>query len=306
MTRITTLLLRRGIAHGAVHELQTGGAESPVAEECASVTNELRLIDSYCDTVPRDAADVEEIGGFTLFVGRPGRTYYARPAIGSSIQTRGDINAVLDRQRVLGVPQEFEWIHEMAPDLRATARAAGLSVRELPLMTRRGAATTSIPAGYRTRVHGPDDPGLPAVLAAIGVGFGTPGTNPGAAGTAERDAATSDGSDHGVRATRDQIRRGMFVLVAAAGDAGPVAGGSHSPRGSVTEITGVATLPTHRRQGLGAAVTDALCADATAGGAELCFLTAGSQDIARVYARVGFVRVGTSCLAEPNQAAIRE
>ena len=76
--------------------------------------------------MPRAAADVEEIGGFTLFVGRPGRAYYARPAIGSPAQTRGDIDAVLARQRSLGVPQEFEWIHELAPDLRATARAAGL------------------------------------------------------------------------------------------------------------------------------------------------------------------------------------
>jgi GNAT superfamily N-acetyltransferase len=276
------------------------------------VTEELRLIDAYCDTVPRDAADVEQIGGFTLFVGRPGRAYYARPAIGSPGQTSGDISSVLTRQRSLGVPQEFEWIHELAPDLRATARAAGLQVRELPLMALRRLAATGVPAGYRVRILDADDPCVPSALAAIGVAFGTPGTDRGAAGAAERDTATADRNDPDVRATIDQLRRGLFVLATAeslgwgGADAGPVAGGSHSPRGQVTEITGVATLPTHRRHGLGAAVTSELCLQAKTRGVELCFLTAGSPDVARVYAGVGFVRVGTGCLAEPGPGTVRE
>ena len=36
-----------------------------------------------------------------------------------------------------------------------------------------------------------------------------------------------------------------------------------------------------------------------AAGVELVFLSAGSEDIARVYLRVGFRRVGTACIAEP-------
>jgi len=66
------------------------------------VTTEPSLIDAYCDLVPRAAADTEEIGGFTLFVGRPGRTYYARPTNGSmSPPSRSDIDAVVRRQREL-------------------------------------------------------------------------------------------------------------------------------------------------------------------------------------------------------------
>ena len=142
---------------------------------------------------------------------------------------------------------------------------------------------------------------MPAALAAIGVAFGTPGTDPGAVGTAERDSAIADADDPGVQATNDQIRSGAFRAGCGRfAGAGPVAGGSHSPRGAVTEITGVATLPAYRRRGLGAAVTLALCADAKAAGVELCFLSAGSDAVARVYASVGFVRVGTSCLAEPG------
>ena len=48
------------------------------------------------------------------------------------------------------------------------------------------------------------DLGVPKALAAIGVGFGTPGTGLGTAGATERDAAISDLDDPGVqtRATR--------------------------------------------------------------------------------------------------------
>jgi GNAT superfamily N-acetyltransferase len=269
------------------------------------VTTEPSLIDAYCDLVPRAAADPQEIGGFTLFVGRPGRTYYARPTIGSSAPpTRDDIAAVLQRQRELGVPQELEWVHETSPGLAETVRAAGLSVRELPLMMLRAPIVARVPDGYRIRVLPADDPSLPAALAAIGVAFGTPGTDLGAVGITERDSAIAEGHDPGVQATIDQIREGLFVLFAADADAGPVAGGSHSPRGSATEITGVATLPTHRRRGLGGAVTLALCAEAKAAGVDHCFLSAGSAAVARVYARVGFVRVGTSCLAEPSSPAV--
>ena len=51
-----------------------------------------------------------------------------------------------------------------------------------------------------------------------------------------------------------------------------------------------------RRQGLGGAVTGALVEDALARGVETVFLSAGSDAIARVYARLGFRRVGTACI----------
>ena len=70
----------------------------------------------------------------------------------------------------------------------------------------------------------------------------------------------------------------------------------HQPVDDVTEVVGVATLPAVRRQGLGGAVTGALVEDALARGVETVFLSAGSEDIARVYARLGFRRVATACI----------
>jgi ribosomal protein S18 acetylase RimI-like enzyme len=89
------------------------------------------------------------------------------------------------------------------------------------------------------------------------------------------------------------------VTIVAEDSSGLLAVGSHQPVGGVTEIVGVATLPSARRRGLGAAVTAALVADARRGGADIVFLSAGSEDIARLYGRLGFERVGTAGLAEP-------
>ncbi len=61
---------------------------------------------------------------------------------------------------------------------------------------------------------------------------------------------------------------GTTALAVASVDGIPVASGSHQPTGGVTEVTGVACLPTFRRRGLGAAVTSALVADALAEGVE--------------------------------------
>ena len=87
--------------------------------------------------------------------------------------------------------------------------------------------------------------------------------------------------------------------MAVAEDAsGPVAAGSHQPVAGVTEIVGVATLPSARRRGLGALVTAALVQDARTTGVRLVFLSAGSDDVARVYEKVGFARGATACIGE--------
>ncbi len=88
----------------------------------------------------------------------------------------------------------------------------------------------------------------------------------------------------------------------AIADDAPVAVGSHQPVGRITEITGVGTLPAYRRRGIGAALTSFLVQDALARGIETIFLTAGDEEIAGVYARTGFERVGTACAAEPLAA----
>ena len=85
-------------------------------------------------------------------------------------------------------------------------------------------------------------------------------------------------------------------MAVAEGRIGPVAAGQHQPVDAVTEVVGVATLPAVRRQGLGAAVTGALVEDALEHGAEIVFLSAGSEAISNVYRRIGFRRIATACI----------
>lgn len=272
------------------------------------MSSDLDRIEEYYDTVPRSTARVEQIGPFTLFAGAVGQQFYARPGRHPGAQvTAADIARVRDRQRELGEPEAFEWIADLHPGLDETVDAAGLLVDHVPLMVQRSAADAGLPPGYRARMVSAEDPLLPAVLAAIGVGFHSPGTAAGPVGASERDAllagnmlldAESDGHAHS--GVRDAIRNGLTAIATIEDDAGPVAGGSHSPRGHATEITGVATLPAHRRRGIGVALTAVLCADAASRGIDTCFLSAASVDVARIYGRAGFVRIGTACIAGPK------
>ncbi len=62
----------------------------------------------------------------------------------------------------------------------------------------------------------------------------------------------------------------------------------------VTEVVGVATLPGHRRRGLGALVTAAAVRAACDAGATLTWLTPGDDGADRVYRSVGYTVTGTA------------
>ena len=71
-------------------------------------------------------------------------------------------------------------------------------------------------------------------------------------------------------------------------------------RSDVSEIVGVGVLPSHRRRGLAAALTSALARHALDHGVETVFCGAQDDDVARIYARLGFRRVGTTCTASAD------
>jgi ribosomal protein S18 acetylase RimI-like enzyme len=252
------------------------------------------LLDSYYDAAPRSAARTEEIGPFTLFVGEGPWPYYARPRLGVSEFAAADIEAVRARQRELGVPEAFEWVDDTTPALLGPIRETGIDVLEAPLMVLERFNETTPPPGMDVRILEADDPALAAATAVANVAFAAAGTAPGPQGIRERDAASEVGN---LDFRRDRLRRRLTVTAVADGGYGPVAVGSHNPVGDVSEVVGVATLPAVRRQGLGGAVTSALVNDALAGGTDVVFLSAGSEDIARVYHRLGFRRIGTACIA---------
>ena len=253
----------------------------------------LTRIERYYDEVPRAFADAEEHGPFTLFLRKDERgwPYYARPRLGwQGTVTADDVRRVRERQREVGAPEAFEWVDETTPGLVPVLRAAGLEVHEHPLMVLRDVLTVARPDGVEVRTLEADDPDevLAGTTAAVGAGFGD---------TDEVDPARP------VDALRSRLRTGLLRMAGAFDEADgrvPVGGGSHGPRGEVTELTGIAVLPRARRRGIAAAITAELVADAARLGATTVFLSAGSPQVAEVYRRVGFHRIGTACIAEPG------
>jgi len=265
----------------------------------------IERIDAFCDAVPRRQAGAHEYGPLVIFVPTgPGWPYYARPKQGSRPPiTTADVRAVRARQRELIIPESFEWIEQTAPEMAAAAAAAGLEVREHPLMVLAGSAhLPSLPAGVTVRIVAPEDAELDRIWAVPAVAFGHPGTAAGEAGAADRDKIAADHDAGTIAMLRERLRSGHSVLAAASGPDGPLAAGSCQAVDGVAEITGVGVLPTDRRRGLGAAVTALLAADAHDRGVEIIFLSASDEAVARVYARIGFREIGTAMIAEPSAA----
>ncbi|WP_344609236.1 GNAT family N-acetyltransferase [Streptomyces glaucus] len=268
----------------------------------------LNRLERYYDTVPRSGARAEDFGPLTLFV-REGEGWplYARPTPGRSGAVRADdVNRVRSRQRELGVPESFEWVAETTPALRAAAEQAGLTVHEHPLMVLGpdvpAPAVPEAAGGAVVRVIAPDDPVLPSALAVPHLAFAEPGTGVGAAGLAELNQAVRDrAGDGSVEQVTARMAAGLTCVAAAVADGTALCAGQHQPVGAISEIVGVGTLPAARRRGLARAVTAALVADARSRGVETVFLSAGDDDVARVYARLGFRSVATALIAEPSE-----
>ncbi len=246
------------------------------------------VLETFYDSVPRPGSRVEDHGELVLFVqAGDGYPYYARPRFPGGRPALADVVRMRERQRELGVPEAFEWVHETTPDLYDIAVEAGLDVLRAPLLVLDPDALPEPHPHVRVLDTQPAEVSVVAQLA-----FSSPGTAPGEVGVAERDAAVETAAPASTRhrhAVADLPGEGVLAV------------GTAQRAGDVVEIVGVGTLPAARRRGLGGAVTAALARDALDRGARLVFLSAGSPDIARVYERVGFRRAGTACIASPAE-----
>jgi len=256
----------------------------------------LARLERYYDEAPRANADTEEHGPFTIFLSRGGWPYYARPRLGlTSDVTSDEVSSVLARLEELGLPPAIEWVHENTPSLRPAATGAGVEVGDYPLLVLAGDPVVRESTVAVRRLTAADEE-LAAVQGAVHIGFAQDDTLVGAASVAERDALVAEGSPH-VETLSALLATGHTVMYGAFdAELGALGGGCHNPRGDVTEIVGVGVLPAHRRRGIAGHLTWVLTADAAASGVRTVFMSAGSDDVARIYEGVGFRRVGTACI----------
>jgi ribosomal protein S18 acetylase RimI-like enzyme len=292
-------------------------------------------LERFYDALPRPWTRVEEIGSLVLFIREgEGWPYYARPRPGSHTPSAADITHTRARQRELGLPETFEWVHETTPDLLAVARSAGLDVLLAPLLVLDPAALVpDLPLRDATiRYLDPAAATFATDMSdsrAVGrLGFAAPAhqtpldavkldamdldaadLDPAEkaltiddAGPVERDACEPLSAEE-VRQARKMFAGGDYLTAVAESPAeGIVATATSQRSGDVAEIVGVATLPSARRRGYASQLTATIAGRLLKDGVHLVFLSAGDDDVARLYTRVGFRRVGTACIAEPAAA----
>ncbi|MFD8480567.1 GNAT family N-acetyltransferase [Kitasatospora sp. NPDC059673] len=295
---------------GTMHDIQHDSDRTPTPG-AGGPSAVLARLEEFFDAVPRFSATAEEHGPFTLFVRTgSGWHYYGRPQLGGDGQfTAADVERVRARQRELGAPESFEWVHETTPGLRAAIEASGLEVHEHPLLILEldGPSTTA-PATEgdpEVRVLTIDDPLLASAVAVPHLAFADPGTQVGTAGPEQlADATRTAIADGQVTRMAARMEAGRTVVAATVGPDGLAgASGCHQPIGDVSEIVAVATLPSLRRQGLARRVTAQLVEHARATGIRTVFLSASDDAVARIYESVGFRRIATALIAEPAAEA---
>ena len=273
-----------------------------------SSTGLLDRIERYFAVAPLADAQLRAVGALRVPVGSPEWPYPARPEPGREGEvTVEDVRAAIALQERSELPVALEWLGDRCRGLAGVARAAGLTVDELPLLVAADPVEVLLPAEVRLYLVGADDPRLGLYQRLAELAFASPGLAaavPAGAGRSAPDVALGDPGPAEIPPTevlRERVASGRTVMMVAVDDGQPVAIGSHQPvevdGREISEVVGVATLPRFRGRGLGAGVTSALVEHARQT-ADLVFLSAGDDDVARVYERAGFARVGTSCLAE--------
>ncbi|WNV77731.1 GNAT family N-acetyltransferase [Geodermatophilus sp. DSM 44513] len=260
----------------------------------------LHRVERYFAAAPLPDVRVETAGGLDVPVGSPTWPYPARPRPGERV-TADDVRAAAALQEAAGLPVAVEWVCEDSPTAEAAVRAAGLVVDSAPLLVAADPVELLLPSGVRLYLVGADDPQLPRYEQLASIAFAHPGPYQEAGDTAVVPAVGTTPGSLRTAVLRERIATGRTVMMVAVEGGAPVAVGTHHPVDvegvEVTEIAGVATLPRLRGRGLGAGLASALTAHARET-AELVFLVAGDDDVARVYERTGFARLATVGLAD--------
>jgi len=262
----------------------------------------LECIERYFAAAPLPDARIQAAGALDVPIGDPAWPYPARPRAGAGPVTDEDVRAAVALQQAAGLPAALEWVPECSPEAAVAAKGAGLTVEELPLLVAVDPVDVLLPVGVRLYLVGADDPELARYQRVAATAFAHPG---GPCDVSDEPMDTSAAAHARTAALRERIASGRTVMMVAVEDGEPVAVGSHQPvdidGSEVSEVVGVATLPRLRGRGLGAGITSALVAHARET-ADLVFLAAGDDDVARIYERVGFARLATTAVAEPTGA----
>ena len=244
----------------------------------------LKKIDQYLNAVPRPNCDVVEVPPFTIFFRRDSEMTeitYARPTsplVGELTKAFTEVKAEFAKRKRTC---RWEFIEDLFPTLPALLLKHGFAepiTRPLLAVTR---DTFICESNSDIEIIKIGKAEASVVDKVVGASFG------------DEDVDPNEPIDMESGYLLGMIDRGCSAYAAKI-DGRIVGGGVHSPVDDTTELAGIGVLPAYRRRGVAGALSAALVADAFERGCECVFLSAADEAVQRVYARIGFVRIGVA------------
>ncbi len=229
--------------------------------------------------------ETERIGPFTATFARESANPYLSYAIpdAGAQPSAADVAALVEAYRRRHRTPRLEYVPACAPAVEPALLAAGFEVElRAPLM---------VLASVR----------IPAEPAEIELVEAATQSDVRAAATAQHEAygepePPDDGWIGGI--LRSVASGGLVVLARDARSGEPAGGGQCAPPvDGASELAAIGVRPAYRRRGIAAAMTAWLAERMRTHGVDLVWLTAAGEPEARIYAGVGFERVGEALYA---------
>lgn len=230
-----------------------------------------------------EGSEIHETSAFRLHVWRTPDPFYRNVAV--PLLPQANWSSAIDELRVLCERCErrprVEFFGELWPTLEAALASAGfMAEARWPVLAARAAPERPAAAAEVVLLTGATPvPVLRACLEGAAAAFHEPAAYINAPGELER--------------LQEGLASGSLRSAAIFVGGLPVSGASLAGRGSVVELLGVWTSPSHRRLGLARAACAELLHGFFAGGGEIAWLTSASEAGHGLYQKLGFVACGT-------------
>jgi RimJ/RimL family protein N-acetyltransferase len=208
------------------------------------------------------------------------RSRSTTPSLTTTSRPRADeVAALVAAFRERARTTRLEYVTQAAPKLEDALLAAGFTLEgRYPLLVCPPGEVVDAPVAAAVRVAlVTDDQALWQVARVMNEAFEAP-----------------EATEHDVARLRRVLDRGGLVAAAMDAATGDVVGAGQigGPYEGVAEVAGIAVRASHRRRGIAGAVTALLTPAGANAGITTPFLTPANDGAARVYARVGYRKVG--------------